>query len=78
VKIIDILTNFFKSRGYNDLYQEIVGVGQELYIFYRHYGLDGIWTRVWEILEFENDRQAYDVNLIRLDQRKIDLIVLGS
>ncbi len=79
MKIKDVLADFFKSQEFVQLYQQLSRVGKELYTFYRQYGFKGLWTHIWASLDSQNDRQAFEVKLIRSDmRRKKDLIVIDS
>lgn len=78
MKIKKVLTDFFKSQEFNELYHELSSIGKELYTFYRQYGFKGIWTHVWQLLDSENERQAFEVNQIRLDMQENYLFVLDS
>lgn len=73
VKIKDVLTEFFKSQ---EFYQ-LSNVCKQLYYFYLQYGFKGIWTQIWEILDYESDKQAFDVRdcLIEMIDRILNFFV---
>ena len=61
VKIKDVLTEFFKSHEFIQIYQQSKNVMKQLYAFYLLYGFEGIWTEIWTTLDSESDNQAYEV-----------------
>ena len=62
VKIKDVIAEFFKSQEFILLYQQLLSVMKELYAFYLQFGFKGIWTQIWAALDYESDKQAYEVN----------------
>jgi hypothetical protein len=61
VKIRDVLTEFFKSQEFIQLYHQLTSVSKQLYAFYLQYGFKGIWTEIWKALDSESDKQAFEV-----------------
>ncbi|CAF2410101.1 unnamed protein product [Rotaria sp. Silwood2] len=61
VKVKDVLADFFKSQEFIQLSQQLSSVMKQLYAFYLQYGFKGIWTEIWAALDFESDKQAYEV-----------------
>ncbi|CAF3629181.1 unnamed protein product [Rotaria sordida] len=61
VKIKDVIANFFKSQEYIQLCQQLSSVVQQLYAFYLQFGFKGIWTQIWAALDYESDKQAFEV-----------------
>ena len=63
MKIKDVLADFFKSQEFLLLYEQLKRILRHLITFYMQYGVKGIWNQIWTILNFENERQAFKVNL---------------
>ncbi|CAF3426143.1 unnamed protein product [Rotaria socialis] len=61
VKVKDVIADFFKSQEFIILYQQLSSVVKQLYAFYLQYGFKGIWTQIWTALDFESDKQAFEV-----------------
>jgi hypothetical protein len=61
VKIKDVLSDFFKSQEFILLCQQLSSVMRQLWAFYLQYGFKGIWTQIWTTLDFESEKQAFEV-----------------
>jgi hypothetical protein len=75
VKIKDVLANFFKSQEYLQLCQQLSSVLKQLWAFYLEYGFKGIWAQIWTALDYESDKQAFEVTIAQhhktIDQASI-------
>jgi hypothetical protein len=61
VKIKDVLADFFKSQEFIQLCNQLSSVSKQLYAFYLQYGFKGIWKEIWQALDSESDKQAFEV-----------------
>ena len=61
VKIKEVLADFFKSQEYIQLCQQLSSVMKQLWAFYQQFGFKGIWTQIWSALDYESDKQAFEV-----------------
>ena len=61
VKIKEVLADFFKSQEYVQLCQQLTSVIKQLWAFYQQFGFKGIWTQIWSALDYESDKQAFEV-----------------